>query len=237
MITLLVTPEEFEGEKLQVEGQRYRHLFRARRAALGDRVRLTDGAVRARWATVAAVARSVGHLVAEDPAPLNEPFLYLKLFCAMPKPERASWLVEKVTEIGVASVHFVASSRAPRAPGSGTMARLRRVAAAAVEQCHRSRVPEVSGVHAWSELEDLLDATAARYALDPRGGAFAAGALGAAGGSARVALLVGPEGGWSESEAATLVGLGCQRLRLGARMLRTETAAIVGAGLLLAGCD
>jgi 16S rRNA (uracil1498-N3)-methyltransferase len=153
----------------------------------------------------------------------------------MPKPERASWLVEKVTEIGVASVHFIASSRAPREPGSGTMARLRRVAAAAVEQCHRSRVPEVSGVHAWSELPSLMADATSRWMLDPRGENAAAAAGAASDGVA--ALVVGPEGGWSESESLALADLGCRPLRLGARILRTETAAVVGAGLLLAGRD
>lgn len=233
MITLLVTAAEFEEQKLRVAGESYRHLFRARRAVVGDALRLVDGAGRARFGSIAAVERSAGHILLGEPAPANEPPLYLELFCPLPKPERTAWLVEKVTEVGVSSVRFLRSERAPRELTAGGLARLGRVAAAAVEQCHRARVPELSGPHDWSELEGLLSVFDQRFVLDPR----AAGSSPAASGAARVALVVGPEGGWSEAELASLERAGCRPLRLGARVLRIETAAVVGAGLLLAGCD
>lgn len=234
MITLLVTPEEFEEEKIQVGGESYRHLFRARRTAVGERLRLVDGAGRARWAEVAAVDRSIAHLRSGEPAPSNESPLYLELFCAMPKPERASWLVEKVTEVGVVAVRFVASERAPRELGGGAMSRLRRIAVSAVEQCHRSRLPEISGVHAWSSLGEMTAAHELRVALAAGGGGEVARPSSVAG---RVALLVGPEGGWTPAELADLDSQGWLRHRLGARTLRTETAAIAGAAWLLQGKD
>jgi 16S rRNA (uracil1498-N3)-methyltransferase len=233
MITLLVTPAALQQEKLQVGGENYRHLFRARRAAVGDALRLVDGAGRARFGSIAAVERSTGHVVLGEPAPANEPPLYLELFCPLPKPERAGWLVEKVTEVGVSSIRFLRSERAPLELTTGGLARLGRVAAAAVEQCHRSRVPELSGPHDWGELAGLLAKCDQRYVLDPR----AARSSPAASRAARVALVVGPEGGWSEAELADLERAGCRPLRLGARVLRIETAAVVGAGLLLAGSD
>ena len=233
MITLLVTPAELAGEELQVEGQSYRHLFRARRAVAGDAVRLVDGVGRARLGTVAAVERSVGHILLGEPAPSNEPPLHLELFCPLPKPERTSWLVEKATEVGVSAIRFVRSERAPRQLTAGGLTRLRRVAAAAVEQCHRATVPELSGPHAWEELPSRLAEFDERYVLDP----LAAKRSPAESGAARVALVIGPEGGWPEAEKASLASAGCRPLRLGARVLRIETAAVVGAGLLLAGHD
>ena len=234
MITLLVTREEFDREKLQVEGDRYRHLFRARRVAAGERLRLTDGAGRARWAEVTAVDRSAGTVAAGEPAPTNEPPLHLELFCAPPKPERAAWLVEKATEVGVSAIRFVHSERAPRQLTANAVARLARVAAAAVEQCHRARTPQVSGAHDWAELPALLARSEVRYVLDPRG---PSGAPAAHESQASAALAVGPEGGWSPEELAALERAGCRPFRLGARVLRIETAAVVGAALLLAGRD
>ena len=102
-----------------------------------------------------------------------------------------------------------------------------RVATAAVEQCHRARVPEITGVHPFSELADLLTGCPERWFLD-RGGAAGMDA-----GAGPVGLLVGPEGGWTESEREFLLGLDCRPWGLGVRTLRVETAAVAGSSLLL----
>lgn len=233
MITLLATPEELSAGTVEVAGEAYRHLFRARRLAVGDRVRVVDGRGVARWGEVVAVDRRCGRLRLGEAAPANEAALRLELVLAPLRRERASWLVEKATEVGVAAVRFVATSRTPRDFGEGTLERLRRVAAAALEQCHRSSLPVLSGVHRWEELGGLLGPAAERWFLDtgePGGGE------GAAAGSFfgnRAALLVGPEGGWSGEERAHLLELGCRPVGLGPRTLRVETAALVGAALLL----
>ena len=232
MTTLIVDPESFASDEALVEGDAYRHLFRARRLALGDRLRVVDGAGAARWAEVGGVDRRSGKLRLLDAAPSNEPGYRLALLVATPKPERASWLVEKATELGVAAVRFVASERSPRSLGGGSLERLRRVAAAAVEQCGRSWVPEVSGVHGWAEAPALLDDLPDRWflhtdspAADPDDPWRRAGEAGA--------VLIGPEGGWSDRESEELRALGCRPVWLGDRILRVETAAVVAAAAIL----
>lgn len=236
--TLLLAPAALEGEEVRVEGEAFRHLFRARRLGEGDAVRVVDGRGRARRARVAAVERRAATLALGEEAPSLEPALSLALFVPLPRPPRATWLVEKATEVGAAAVRFCATSRGPRSLGSDQLGRLVRVAAAAVEQCGRARVPEVTGVHPWEELPALLQGLSRRFVLDLR---EAAGPAPAAPrdlpppGPGAAALLVGPEGGWSEAERRTLDGLDCRPLALGARTLRTETAAVVGAAALLLG--
>lgn len=158
MITVLVTPEELAAEKAEVTGDAYRHLFRARRVAVGDRLRVVDGRGAARWAQVVAVDRRRAELALGDPAPSQEPERRVELLVAAHRKERASWLVEKATELGVAAVRFLQTERTPREFGEGTFDRLRRVAGAAVEQCHRARLPEITGMHRWDELAELLEA-------------------------------------------------------------------------------
>lgn len=230
MITLLVDPEHFGDESIAVTGDEYRHLFRARRAAVGDVVRLVDGRGNARWGAVARVGRERGEICPGEPAPNNEPALAIDLLLPVPKAERAAWLVEKATEIGVHSVRFLATERAPRELGAGSLARLRRVAAAALQQCHGARLPEITGVHAWRELGDLSAQAARRVALHlgpfpaPQGDPLAGA----------VALLVGPEGGFADAELAELRAADWRLCGLGARVLRLETAAVLAAGFLLA---
>ena len=58
MITLLVRPAELDAARLEVEGERFRHLFRARRLVVGQRLRVVDGAGRARCAEVLGLDRA-----------------------------------------------------------------------------------------------------------------------------------------------------------------------------------
>jgi 16S rRNA (uracil1498-N3)-methyltransferase len=235
VISLLVAPAELDAASLTVAGDAYRHLFRARRLAAGEGLRLTDGAGRARWGEVVAVDRRAATVRVLGAAPDHEPDRRLHLLVAAPKKERAAWLVEKATELGVASVALLATRRTPRELAGGTLGRLRRVAAAAVEQSHRSRLPELSGTHGWEEVPALLAARPAgpRWLLDT--GAVAAGgeALRLGPGEDGV-LLVGPEGGWADEERRELAGLGCRPVGLGPTVLRVETAALAGAALVLA---
>jgi len=244
--TVVLDPERLAAEEIVVEGDAYRHLFRARRLAVGDRLRAVDGAGAARWAEVAAVDRRTGTLRLLDPAPSHEPAYRLELLVGTPKKDRAATLVEKATEVGAMAVRFVATERSPRDFGTGTLARLGRVAVAAVEQCGRSRVPDLSGVHPWDEIPALLEPAGDRWLLDtecapvrstsPDEGPPEASATPATvwrTTAASGAVLIGPEGGWSAAEREALGALGCRAVWLGERVLRVETAAAVAASAIL----
>ncbi len=257
MITLLVDAASFDASEVRIEGASYSHLFRARRVAAGTEMRVVDGQGRARWGRVARVDRTSATVALGEPAPPREPAFHLELLVPTCRPERASWLVEKATEVGVFAVHFLNTARAPRDFGGGALERLRRVAAAAVEQCHRSRLPEITGPHDWSEIGRLVEGAGCRWFLDPDGetsllpvGAALRGRPGREGGqevpseqgghagpplqdSAQGVLLVGPEGGLTQEERSELLTAGWVPLGLGERILRLETAAVVGAALIL----
>ena len=228
MITLLVDPAVFDLPAVKVEGDSYRHLFRARRVEAGEALRVVDGRGRARWGTVARVDRTSATVALGEPAPAAEPAFRLELLVPACRLERASWLVEKSTEMGIWGVRFLNTVRAPRELGEGSLDRLRRVAAAALEQCHGSRLPEVTGPHAWRELARLA-AGPNRWFLDTEvtgvGWGEVAGDAGA--------LLVGPEGGWDPGERRDLLASGWRPVHLGERVLRLETAALAGAAVLL----
>ncbi len=232
MITVLVPPPLTPGGEKRLDGAPYRHLFRARRLATGERLRLVDGEGTAHWGLVEQVTARQAVLRIAEPAPSGEPAARVELLVAPPRAPRAAWLVEKATELGVAAVRFVATGRAPRRYGSATLSRLRRIAAAAVEQCHRARTPAVTGVHPWAELESLLAPLPARWLLDTGAAAppprLAPGAT---------AVLVGPEGGWTGAERRRLAALDCRPAGLGERTLRVETAALAAATLLLSAGD
>lgn len=228
MINLVVSAEALEQDEVRIDGAPYRHLFRARRVERGERVRLVDGQGRARWSIVVRVDRSSAQLQLEEPAPSGEPELLLTVAAGALRPERASWLVEKATEIGVSSILWYRSERSRRTFGAGTLERHERVARAAVEQCGRSRVPEIRGMVQLSELVEEIGEHPSLL-LDP-GAEVGVAAPPAAD---RLLLLIGPEGGLSPAERRALEARGVLAWSLGERILRVETAAIVGGALLL----
>jgi len=223
VITLVA--EDLSGE-VTVEGEPYRHLFRARRVPVGETVRVVDGRGNACWGKVARVDRSSARISLGERAPTHEPSFRLDLLVPTFRPERASWLVEKATEFGVSAIRFLNTSRAPRTFGDGTIERMRRVAVAAVEQCHRALVPEITGPHEWTEVGRF--AAEGRWFLDPEGIPDGWGTLGASG-----ALLVGPEGGLAPEERDEVLAEGWRPVGLGPRILRIESAALAGAAMLL----
>ena len=228
MITLVVSPADLRGDEVEVQGPTYRHLFRARRLAADSVVRLVDGEGTARFGRAAEVVASAARLTLGEDAPTNEPARYLELLVPIPKASRLSWMVEKATEIGVSRIRLMHSERAPRQVSIAMLARLRRVAVAAVEQSHRSVVPVVSGTHDFSELPDLMESLAERWFMQPGATDRAVSA-----GEPRAAVLVGPEGGWTAGEVEQMREWGCQPLGLGPSIMRIETAATVGCASLL----
>ncbi len=227
-MTITLVAEELDSGEVTVEGEAYRHLFRARRVPVGADVRVVDGQGHARWGKVARVDRSSARIALGEPAPTHEPSFRLELLVPTFRPERASWLVEKATEVGVSAIRFLNSERAPRTFGDGTIERMRRVAVAAVEQCHRSLVPEITGPDAWEEIGRLAVGAEGRWFLDPQGAIGGWGPVGASG-----ALLIGPEGGWAPEEREQVLAEGWHPVGLGPRILRIESAALVGAAMLL----
>jgi 16S rRNA (uracil1498-N3)-methyltransferase len=230
-VNVVVEPAELEAVEIEVTGEVYHHLFRAARAAVGDAVRVVDGAGRAREGTVARVDRRRAVLRLGAEAPSREPRLRLELLVATPRPSRASWLVEKATELGVRAIRFLDCERSARSLDAAALERLRRVARAAVEQCGRSWLPEVSGGH---RLEPSLaggDCDAA-IVLDPDAAdgdvnVMRVGVVGS------MVLVVGPEGGFTPAELDLARRCGGQPMRLVPSLLRVETAALAAAAWAL----
>ena len=137
-------------------------------------------------------------------------------------------MVQKLTELGVGRIVPVLADRGEvdEAACLRSRARWRRIALESCKQCGRSRIPELDPP---GSLSDVLRRTAARALLAQPGGKPLPKSIDK---GLAILVLVGSEGGWSESELALAASLGVQSLGLGPRTLRTETAAIAAAALL-----
>lgn len=177
----------------------------------------------------------------------------ITIAAAVPKGDRADWMIEKLSEIGVTRFIPLATQRSVVLPsGEAKFERWRRIATEASKQSKR---PGVMQIDPLTKLGDCLNAGRAGIYLSTEERSESLGVVLASsntfdGGEDRVTevtpprersspnpesrianpcLLIGPEGGWSESELVDFRARGLTAARLTATILRTETAAIAAA--------
>jgi 16S rRNA (uracil1498-N3)-methyltransferase len=148
------------------------------------------------------------------------------LLIAAVRSERLSWIVEKATELGASRVTLVVSERTQSFRARAAIAeRLSRVAREAAKQSEAARWPAIEGPLSLSEVLPA-ETSSMRLILDPSGEPFPATLA-----AEPAALLVGPEGGWTDRELAAAVGAGWRAVSVAAGKLRAETAAVAGLAL------
>ena len=160
--------------------------------------------------------------------------LQVVLVQALAASDKMDWVIQKAVELGVSAIQPVQAERsvlrlsAERA--EKRLAHWRQVAVAACEQSGRNRIPEVralQGLGKW--LAAHRDGSC--HVLAPGG---EVGFTDLARLPGPIHVLVGPEGGWTDSELAACDGAGCRRVTLGPRVLRTETAGLAALAVLQA---
>lgn len=224
------------GREVVLPPELARRLAKVLRLQRGDRVVLADGGGRdyeVELNELSARAASA-FVVGERPSPL-EPSVELVLYQSLVRPQRFELVLEKGTEIGVSRFVPLLSGRARvrTQPGSQRAQRWRRIVSEAAEQCGRGRVPAVDPPAPFEEA--VRSAPGLR--LIPWEGERSQGlrsylrALEER--PATVSLIIGPEGGFAEEEIELARGAGCVPVSLGPRILRSETAGIVAAALVM----
>ncbi|MFU8896551.1 MAG: 16S rRNA (uracil(1498)-N(3))-methyltransferase [Gammaproteobacteria bacterium] len=223
------------GQRLTLEGEDAAHLGRVLRVRAGAAVTLFDGSgSEFAGEVLAATRRSIELAVGRGRAIDRESPLALVLLQGVCRHERMDWVVRKATELGVTTIQPVQTERSvvkldpARIPSR--IEHWRAIAISACEQCGRNTLPDIL-----PPLPVVAALTTHRggtgVLLDPE----------AAGGpeilprpEGPLCLLVGPEGGLDERERAAAHAAGYLGIRLGPRILRTETAALTGVTLLQA---
>ena len=220
-----------EGAAVALDPGQANYLGNVMRKAVGDDVLLFDG-VSGEWlARIVEVGKKRMILTVERQTRAAETLPALVLAFAPVKRAQTDWLVEKATELGVAALQPVMTRRT--VADRVKLERLRSIAIEAAEQCGRTILPTIAEP---ISLDQFLKACGERslYFADENGGDPAATAFQ----PGPAAILVGPEGGWTDEErAAVRAAKGAVAISLGPRILRAETAALaaVTAYMALAG--
>ncbi|HHY36004.1 MAG TPA: 16S rRNA (uracil(1498)-N(3))-methyltransferase [Firmicutes bacterium] len=172
--------------------------------------------------------------------PVTPPNFEVHLFAGMIKASKMDLVVEKATELGVTSITPVICSRSvPNPDESGwerKVLRWRRIALSAAEQSKRTSLPEIRYPLCFEDLTSAESAHVARgkLILAWEGLSGTPSDLGRiVAGERRVSVLVGPEGGFSDSEVEAALSRGFIPVSLGPHLLPAETACIMAVGLVV----
>jgi 16S rRNA (uracil1498-N3)-methyltransferase len=221
-----------DGARVVLPRDEAHHLIRVLRLHEGDSVWLFDGAGREWSATLSrveggSVEADVG---AERLDPVEAP-LDVRLFQGLCRYDRVEWAIQKATEVGVRSVTVAPVSRSDVAPPPPRRReRWARLAAEACKQCGRRAIPAVAFADAFP---DPGESGVLALLLDPGAGAAPLGGVLDRERPRETWIAVGPEGGFSVEEVRDLTASGWVPTGFGPRILRTETAGVVAASLVL----
>ncbi|MCH7577711.1 MAG: 16S rRNA (uracil(1498)-N(3))-methyltransferase [Chloroflexi bacterium] len=238
MRRFFVPPDVLGSREVDLPPELARRLATVLRLKRGERLVLADGSGRDYEVELTAVSprSATAAVVAERPSP-PEPSLELVLYQSLIRPQRFELVLEKGTELGVSRFVPLMSSRAQVRTEGGTQraARWRRIVTEAAEQSGRGRVPAIDPP---SLFEDAVSASGGPgIRLLPWEGERSQGlrsylrALEDR--PAAVSVFIGPEGGFAEDEVRLAREAGCVPISLGPRILRSETAGIVAAALVM----
>jgi 16S rRNA (uracil1498-N3)-methyltransferase len=229
------------GAHVQLDPPLAQRLAKVLRLRAGDVITLFDGSGSEALARLEHIdTRGADAAIIEVHAGLPEPRTLLHLYQSISKGERFEWLIEKGTELGVHRFVPLLTSRAVvKTPGGAARpGRWRRIAIEAAEQCGRSAVPDVAAPVTFDDAISAASgvlllpfeaagdtAPSVRAALAARiDDVFALGS---------VCVFIGPEGGFTPREVDRARAAGAVVVTIGARVLRSETAGIVAATLVM----
>ncbi len=232
MPTFFVTAESITPPTIRITDPLLHHLRDSLRLHPGDSLTVTDPSCRRYRTEIVQVSANAieARILDESPAPRRRtPTLIL--IQALLKGEKMDWVIQKSTELGVDQIvpvqttHGVVKIQPERVDHQ--RGRWERIALEAAQQSERWTIPTVAPPTTLSQALQELKGTAAKFILAERSKDLAlAKAMIPMEANQSIALLVGPEGGWSEEEIRQASAAGFQRVTMGERILRAETAAL-----------
>lgn len=233
MARFFISPSQISGDMLSICGEEANHMLRVLRMRAGDTFTACDGARGDYECVITEIdKKEVRARILEKKENAAEPKMKLTLYQGIPKGAKLDYIVQKCVEIGVCRIVPMQTERVVRG-GDVRRDRLLRIALEAAKQSGRGVVPTVEEAMPFAAA--VAEAKKADIALFPYE-CEKEKSLKSVLREKRptsVSILIGPEGGFSEAEAALAEAEGLLVVSLGKRILRTETAGLITCGNIL----
>lgn len=228
--------EEVRNGQAHIEGEHAKHLTNVLRVEVGQKYEISDNrnvylaeVESARKSDV--LFRTIEKL---EPEPAK---VHVTLCAALIKFDHFEWMIEKTTELGMAELVPVIATRTDRGLDKAAEKRVerwRRIGLEASQQARRQFLPEIHDATLFRKA--VAPEAKYKFVLDevPGGASLLAALPAQRSAEDSVALLIGPEGGWTDAERETFVATGWTRVTMGSTILRAETAAIAALSVIQA---
>lgn len=230
-INSLVDATELEGEIAILSPEESHHLTRVLRVQEGQEITLFDGHGGIADGVIETVSKTALEVRISSKWNVPKQTVEIDLIQAVPKPDRWELVLQKAVELGATTIQPVLSKHTEFKPNPKKQDRWSKIVLNAAQQCEVRWLPELKPLQ---NVEQVIPSLA-EYDLALVGSLYD-GALPfrevSLEGVQRIALLIGPEGDFSQEEVDSMVSAGAVPVSFGDRILRTETAAIFGLSVL-----
>lgn len=226
MLDRFFHPDDLDRPEVELAGTEAHHLAKVLRKPVGERVVLFDGRGKEATAEIVSVGKHSARLLIESTRLDDEAtYRHVTLATAVPKGDRLRWLVQKATELGVDRLMLLETERSIVHPGVGKMDKIRQTVIAACKQSGRNRLMEIEPTASWAEFVTGDEIETPTVIAHPGGEPFDE-VVSSIEATDKIRVAIGPEGGFTDAEVDLAVEHGARTARLGAHVLRVETAAV-----------
>ncbi len=226
-------PEQFDDKAVTLAIEETRHLRDVLRMKVGDEAQVFDGAGREFLVEVANIAKreTLLQIVKEIEPPAPESNLELTIAASVYKNDKFDLVIQKAVELGVARVAPIVTFRSETnlQASKKRTERWRKIALEATKQCERARIMTVEEpIEFDAFMASMEDHSGALLMFSEKDGKGLPEKIA----GKQLTALIGPKGGWEDSEIQIAEDRGFIPVKLGRRIMRAETAAITFAALL-----
>lgn len=242
MYKFFVTTNQIDNNIVEIQGEDVNHIKNVLRLGLDEKIDICDLETSTNYLCkiIELDNKYVKCEIIDRLKSESEPKTYLHIFQGIPKAEKMETIIQKMTEIGASEITPVSMNRCvvklEAKDIDKKISRWKKIAEVAAKQSKRDRIPIVNySINIKNIYEKIADYDIVLVAYESEENYSIKSALEEIKSKMplKIAVIVGPEGGIEEKEIELLKSFGCKIITLGKRILRTETAPIVLASVIM----
>lgn len=233
MHTFYVPRTQFNGDITTIVGSEHHHLRNVLRLGIGETIRIIDGEGCIYSASIIKINSELTDAKVEQQEYQEKIYPSIALFQALPKHDKMEWILQKTTELGINQIVPIITERSLQKPSKNRLERWQRIILSATKQCGRAWIPEINEIQTLKDcLKSIHTYECTLIFWEKELGQHLQSVLRTKTEVKSIALIVGPEGGFTGNEMKDVIEKECIPVNIGSNILRTETAAIAGVAMI-----